>query len=53
MDPKFQYKDPSLAKRFLRLLTDPITDLFFQKTKEGVFDRDLNHKLYELFHKGV
>ena len=50
MDPKFQYKDPSLAKRFLRLLTDPITDLFFQKTKEGVFDRDLNHKLYELFN---
>ena len=50
MDPKFQYKDPSLAKRFLRLLTDPITDLFSQKTKEGIFDRDLNHKLYELFH---
>jgi uncharacterized protein (DUF362 family) len=49
MDPKFQYKDPSLAKRFLRLLTDPITDLFFQKTKEGVFDPDLNRKLYELF----
>ena len=53
MDPKFQYKDPSLAKRFLRLLTDPITDLFFQKTKEGVFDPDLNRKLYELFHKRV
>ncbi len=51
MDPKFQYKDPSLARRFLRLLTDPITDLFFQKTKKGVFDRDLNYKLYELFHK--
>ena len=50
MDPKFQYKDPSLARRFLRLLTDPITDLFFQKTKEGIFDRDLNQKLYELFH---
>jgi len=49
MDPKFQYKDPSLAKRFLRLLADPITDLFFQKTKKGIFDRDLNHKLYELF----
>jgi uncharacterized protein (DUF362 family) len=50
MDPKFQYKDPSLARRFLRLLTDPITDLFFQKTKEGIFDPDLNRKLYELFH---
>jgi uncharacterized protein (DUF362 family) len=51
MDSKFQYKDPSLAKRFLRLLTDPITDLFFQKTKKGVFDPDLNRKLYELFHR--
>ncbi|MBP1695408.1 MAG: hypothetical protein H6Q41_596 [Deltaproteobacteria bacterium] len=45
MDPKFQYKDPSLAKRFLRLLADPITDLFFQKTKKGIFDPDLNRKL--------
>jgi hypothetical protein len=50
MDPKFQYKDPSLAKRFLRLLTDPITDLYFQKIKKGIFDQDLNRKLYELFH---
>jgi hypothetical protein len=50
MDPKFQYKDPSLAKRFLRLLADPIKALFFQKTKEGKFDQDLNRKLYELFH---
>lgn len=50
MDSKFQYKDPSLAKRFLRLLADPITNLFFQKTKEGKFDQDLNRKLYELFH---
>jgi uncharacterized protein (DUF362 family) len=51
MDPKFQYKDPSLAKRFLRLLADPITDLFFQKTKKGIFDPDLNRKLYELFRQ--
>jgi uncharacterized protein (DUF362 family) len=50
MDPKFQYKDPSLARRFLRLLTDPITDLFFQKIKKGIFDPDLNRKLYELFN---
>jgi uncharacterized protein (DUF362 family) len=51
MDPKFQYKDPSLARKFLRLLTDPITDLFFQKAKEGVFDPDLNRRLYELFSR--
>jgi uncharacterized protein (DUF362 family) len=49
MDPKFQYKDPSLAKRFLRVLTDPIKDLFFQKTKEGIFDPNLNQELYNLF----
>jgi uncharacterized protein (DUF362 family) len=49
MDPKFQYKDPSLAKRFLRVLTDPIKDLFFQKTKEGTFDPKLNQELYTLF----
>ena len=51
MDPKFQYKDPSLAKRFLRVLTDPIKDLFFQKTKEGAFDPKLNQELYNLFTK--
>ena len=51
MDPKFQYKDPSLAKRFLRMLTDPITDLFFQKTKKGIFDPELNRTLYELFNQ--
>lgn len=50
MDPKFQYKDPSLAKKFLRLLADPIKDLYFQKIKQGIFDQDLNRKLYELFH---
>jgi hypothetical protein len=49
MDPKFQYKDPSLAKRFLRVLTDPIKDLFFQKTKGGAFDPKLNEELYRLF----
>ena len=53
MDPKYQYKDPSLAKRFLRLLADPIKDLFFQKTKEGIFDQDLNRKLYKLFRQSV
>jgi len=39
------------------LLTDPITDLFFQKTKKGIFDpdlnRELNQKLYGLFTREV
>jgi hypothetical protein len=50
MDPRFQYKDPSLAKRFLRLLATPITDLYFQKIKKGIFDPELNRELYELFN---
>jgi uncharacterized protein (DUF362 family) len=49
MDPKFQYKDPSLAKRFLRILADPVKELFFQKIKEGTFDQDLNRRLHDLF----
>ncbi len=53
MDPKFQYRDPSLAKKFLRLLADPITDLFFQKIKDGTFDQDLNRRLYELFSRST
>ena len=50
MDPKFQYKNPDLAKKFLRLLAEPITDIYFQKIKKGTFDPELNRKLYELFN---
>jgi uncharacterized protein (DUF362 family) len=49
MDPFFEYKDPSLSKRFARLLAEPIKELFFQKVKEGSFDRELNRKVYSLF----
>jgi len=51
MDPKFQYKNPDLAKKFLRLLAEPITDIYFQKLKKGTFDQELNQKLYELFNR--
>ncbi len=51
MDPFFQYKDPSVGKRFVRLLAEPIKDLFFQKVKEGTFDRELNRKVYSLFSR--
>jgi hypothetical protein len=51
MDPKFQYKNPDLAKKFFRLLAEPITDLYFQKIKRGTFDPELNQKLYELFNR--
>jgi uncharacterized protein (DUF362 family) len=51
MDPKFQYKSPDLAKKFLRLLAEPITDIYFQKIKKGIFDPELSQKLYELFNR--
>ncbi len=51
MDPKFQYKNPDLAKKFLRLLAEPITDIYFQKIKKGTFDPELSQKLYELFNR--
>jgi uncharacterized protein (DUF362 family) len=51
MDPKFQYRNPDLAKKFLRLLAEPITDIYFQKIKKGIFDPELNEKLYELFNR--
>jgi uncharacterized protein (DUF362 family) len=51
MDPKFQYKNPDLAKKFLRLLAEPITDIYFQKIKKGIFDPELSQKLYELFNR--
>jgi uncharacterized protein (DUF362 family) len=51
MDPKFQYKNPDLAMKFLRLLAEPITDHYFKKIKKGTFDPELNRKLYELFNR--
>jgi uncharacterized protein (DUF362 family) len=51
MDPKFQYKNPDLAMKFLRLLATPITDHYFQKIKKGIFDPELNRTLYELFNQ--
>ena len=51
MDPKFQYKNPDLAKKFLRLLAEPITDIYFQKIKKGTFDPELSQQLYELFNR--
>jgi len=49
MDDFFPYKDPSLARRFLRLLADPLKSLFFQRIEQGALDAELNRKLYELF----
>ncbi len=49
MEDFFQYKDPSMAKRFARLLADPLKSLFFQKIEKGELGDELNKKLYQFF----
>ena len=49
MEDFFRYKDPRVARRFARILADPIKSLFFQKAERGEFDVELNKKLYDLF----
>jgi uncharacterized protein (DUF362 family) len=51
MEDFFQYKDPSVARRFARILADPIKSLFFQKAERGEVDVELNRRLYEQFAK--
>jgi uncharacterized protein (DUF362 family) len=51
MEDFFQYKDPSVARRFARILADPIKSLFFQKAERGELDVELNKRLYEQFTK--
>ncbi len=53
MEDFFQYKDPSIAKRFVRLLADPIKSLFFQKIEKGELDEEMNRKLFEFFTKEI
>jgi uncharacterized protein (DUF362 family) len=49
MDPYFQYKEKSTMRRVMRVLTDPIRSLFFERVREGVADSELSSKLYELY----
>ena len=49
MEDFFQYKEPSIGRRFARILADPIKSLFFQKLEQGELDEELNRKLFELF----
>jgi hypothetical protein len=52
MEDFFQYKDPSVGRRFARLLADPVKSLFFQKVERGDLDAESIRKLYDLFTKG-
>jgi uncharacterized protein (DUF362 family) len=49
MEDFFQYKDPGVARRFARILADPIKSLFFQKLDRGDLDAEVNRRLFDLF----
>jgi uncharacterized protein (DUF362 family) len=49
MDPYFEYKEKSTARRVARVFTDPIRSLFFERVRQGVVDPELSRKLYELY----
>jgi hypothetical protein len=49
MDPYFEYKEKSTLRRIMRVLTDPIRSLFFDRVRQGVVDPELSAKLYKLF----
>ena len=49
MEDFFQYKDPGVARRFTRILADPIQSLFFQKVEQGKLDAEANRRLFDLF----
>jgi len=49
MEDFFQYKEPSVGRRFARLLADPLKLLFFQKLERGELDTESNQKLYKVF----
>jgi len=49
MDPYFEYKEKSTFRRIMRVLTDPIRSLFFERVRQGVVDPELSAKLYKLF----
>jgi len=51
MEDFFQYKEPSVGRRFARLLADPLKSIFFQKVEQGDLDADSIRKLYDLFAK--
>jgi uncharacterized protein (DUF362 family) len=49
MEPFFQYKEESIARRIGKVLASPIQKMFFQTVKSGQFDAELNKKLWEQF----
>jgi uncharacterized protein (DUF362 family) len=49
MEPFFQYKEESVARRLGKVLASPIQKLFFQTAGKGEFDAELNKTLWRQF----
>jgi hypothetical protein len=49
MEPFFEYKEESLARRFGKILAGPLQAQFFQMVETGQFDAKLNKTLWEQF----
>jgi uncharacterized protein (DUF362 family) len=49
MDDNFKYKESSVARRIIRAIDKPIRSLFFERVRQGVFDKELNKRLNDLF----
>ncbi len=49
MDPYFEYREESTIRRVLRVITDPLRSLFFERVREGAADAELSNKLYRRY----
>lgn len=48
MDPFFEYRDPDKIRRILRILNDPIRSIFFERIRQGKWQRKITRELYKL-----
>jgi uncharacterized protein (DUF362 family) len=49
MDPFFEYKEESTFRRVVRVFTDPMRSLFFERVRHGAVDPKLTDLLYRRF----
>ncbi len=49
MDPYFEYREKSTMRRVVRIITDPMRSLFFERVRRGVADAKLSGELYKRY----
>jgi len=49
MDPYFEFREKSTMRRAIRVFTDPIRSLFFERVRQGAADSRLTERLYKLY----